>query len=105
MPIEQEASEKAQIKTAALKEKLAKGNVMTRKCVSEFKSGDAADQVFLVQKKAQASRLRGFAAIEEKLGIQYKAYDFRKHGEHADMLLGWKRKLGDITEVESSGNH
>jgi len=27
-----------------------------------------------------------------------KAYDFWKHGEYTDLLLGWKRKDGDVEE-------
>ncbi|BBO15736.1 hydroxylamine oxidoreductase-like protein [Candidatus Brocadia pituitae] len=51
---------------------------------------------WLIQVKAEASRLRRIKAIENKVGIQHKAYDFWKHGEYTDLLLGWKRKPGDV---------
>ncbi|MDG6025665.1 MAG: hydroxylamine oxidoreductase [Candidatus Brocadia sp.] len=51
---------------------------------------------WLIQVKAEASRLRRFKAIENQVGIQHKAYDFWKHGEYTDLLLGWKRKPGDV---------
>lgn len=60
---------------------------------------------WLIQVKAEASRLRRFAEIEKKLGIQHTAYDFWKHGEYTDLLLGWKRKPGDVAAVEESGHH
>lgn len=51
---------------------------------------------WLIQIKAEASRLRRMKAIENQVGIQHKAYDFWKHGEYTDLLLGWKRKPGDV---------
>ena len=51
---------------------------------------------WLVQIKGEASRLRRIKALEDKVGIQHKAYDFWKHGEYTDLLLGWKRKAGDV---------
>lgn len=51
---------------------------------------------WLVQTKAEASRLRRLKALEDQVGIQHKAYDFWKHGEYTDLLLGWKRKPGDV---------
>ncbi len=60
---------------------------------------------WLIQVKAEASRLRRFAEIEKKLGIQHTAYDFWKHGEYTDLLLGWKRKPGDVAEAEKSSHH
>lgn len=51
---------------------------------------------WLIQVKAEASRLRRIKAIENQVGIQHKAYDFWKHGEYTDLLLGWKRKPGDV---------
>ena len=45
-----------------------------------------------MQIKDEASKLKRFAEIEEKLGIKHTAYSFWKHGEYTDMLLGWKRK-------------
>ncbi len=51
---------------------------------------------WLIQVKAEASRLRRLKAIENQVGIQHKAYDFWKHGEYTDLLLGWKRKPGDV---------
>ncbi|MHC4268942.1 MAG: hypothetical protein ACYSTS_10785 [Planctomycetota bacterium] len=26
----------------------------------------------------------------------HKPYDFLKHGEYTDLLLGWKKKEGDV---------
>ncbi|MCQ4573633.1 MAG: hydroxylamine oxidoreductase [Candidatus Brocadiales bacterium] len=46
----------------------------------------------LTQIKAEASRLRRFAAIEKELGIEHQAENFWKHGEYTDLLLGWKIK-------------
>lgn len=54
---------------------------------------------WLIQIKAEASRLRRIKALEDKVGIQHKAYDFWKHGEYTDMLLGWKRKPGDVDKA------
>lgn len=51
-----------------------------------------AQDRWLVQIKDEASKLKRFAAIEEKLGIKHTAYPFWKHGEYTDMSLGWKRK-------------
>ena len=51
---------------------------------------------WLVQIKGEASRLRRIKALEDQVGIKHKAYDFWKHGEYTDMLLGWKRKAGDV---------
>jgi anaerobic hydroxylamine oxidoreductase precursor (EC 1.7.2.-) len=51
---------------------------------------------WLIQIKAEASRLRRIKALENQVGIQHKAYDFWKHGEYTDLLLGWKRKPGDV---------
>ena len=51
---------------------------------------------WLVQIKGEASRLRRIKALENHVGIQHKAYDFWKHGEYTDLLLGWKRKAGDV---------
>ncbi len=53
-----------------------------------------AQDRWLVQIKNEASNLRRLAEIEKKLGIQHSAYDFWKHGEYTDMLLGWKRVEG-----------
>ncbi|MCC7211378.1 MAG: hydroxylamine oxidoreductase [Candidatus Brocadia sp.] len=50
---------------------------------------------WLIQIKGEASRLRRIKALENQVGIQHKAYDFWKHGEYTDLLLGWKRKPGD----------
>lgn len=58
---------------------------------------------WLVQIKAEASRLRRLKALEDQVGIQHKAYDFWKHGEYTDLLLGWKRKPGDVDK--SACNH
>lgn len=54
---------------------------------------------WLVQIKNEASRLRRIKAIEDKVGIKHKAYDFWKHGEYTDLLLGWKRKEGDVDKT------
>ena len=51
---------------------------------------------WLIQIKGEASRLRRIKALENQVGIQHKAYDFWKHGEYTDLLLGWKRKPGDV---------
>ncbi|MDN3510269.1 MAG: multiheme c-type cytochrome [Candidatus Jettenia sp. CY-1] len=51
---------------------------------------------WLVQVKSEASRLRRLRALEDKVGIKHKAYDFWKHGEYTDLLLGWRRKPGDV---------
>ncbi len=51
-----------------------------------------AQDRWLVQIKDEASKLKRFAEIEEKLGIKHTAYPFWRHGEYTDMLLGWKRK-------------
>src|SRR3989337_1654967 len=51
-----------------------------------------AQDRWLIQIKDEASKLKRFAEIEEKLGIKHTAYSFWKHGEYTDMLLGWKRK-------------
>lgn len=37
-------------------------------------------------------------SLEKKVGIKHKAYDFWKHGEYTYLLLGWKRKEGDVKE-------
>lgn len=50
----------------------------------------------LVQIKGEASRLRRIKALEDNAGIKHKAYDFWKHGEYTDLLLGWRRKPGDV---------
>ncbi|MFQ5862185.1 MAG: multiheme c-type cytochrome [Candidatus Brocadiales bacterium] len=55
---------------------------------------------WLTQIKAEASRLRRFAAIESKLGITHEADEFWKHGEYTDLLLGWKIKEGKVTSGE-----
>lgn len=55
---------------------------------------------WLTQIKAEASRLRRFDELEKKVGIKHVAYDFWKHGEYTDLLVGWKRKEGDVTPVE-----
>ncbi|MEK6738703.1 MAG: multiheme c-type cytochrome, partial [Planctomycetota bacterium] len=54
---------------------------------------------WLIQIKAEASRLRRFKALEDKVGINHKAYEFWKHGEYTDLLLGWKRKPGDTDKA------
>jgi hydroxylamine dehydrogenase len=60
---------------------------------------------WLTQIKAEASRLRRFAELEKKVGIKHKPYDFWKHGEYTDLLLGWKRKEGDVAETGHPGHH
>ncbi len=55
---------------------------------------------WLVDIKGEASKLRRISALEKKVGIEHKAYDFWKHGEYTDLLLGWKRKEGDIEETK-----
>ncbi|OHB93710.1 MAG: hypothetical protein A3E19_04300 [Planctomycetes bacterium RIFCSPHIGHO2_12_FULL_52_36] len=60
---------------------------------------------WLTQIKAEASRLRRLAELEKKVGIKHKTYDFWKHGEYTDLLLGWKRKEGDIAESPHPGHH
>ncbi|MBI2470596.1 MAG: hydroxylamine oxidoreductase, partial [Planctomycetes bacterium] len=55
---------------------------------------------WLVQVKGEASRLRRIKALENQVGIKHKAYDFWKHGEYTDLLLGWKRKPGDADKAE-----
>ena len=47
---------------------------------------------------AEASKLRRFSELEKKVEIEHKAYEFWKHGEYTDLLLGWKRKEGDVKE-------
>lgn len=59
-----------------------------------------AQDRWLVQIKAEASKLRRLAAVEEKLGIKHTAYDFWKHGEYTDQYLGWKIKGGDKLHPE-----
>lgn len=54
---------------------------------------------WLIQVKAEASKLRRIRALEERVGIKHKAYDFWKHGEYTDLLLGWKRKPGDVDKA------
>ncbi|MEK6634812.1 MAG: multiheme c-type cytochrome [Planctomycetota bacterium] len=54
---------------------------------------------WLVQIKGEASKLRRIKALEDKVGIKHTAYDFWKHGEYTDMLLGWKRKPGDVDKA------
>ncbi len=51
-----------------------------------------AQDRWLLQIKDEASKLKRFAEIEEKLGIKHQAYSFWKHGEYTDLLLGWQRK-------------
>lgn len=51
---------------------------------------------WLVQVKSEASKLRRIKALEDRVGIKHKAYDFWKHGEYTDLLAGWKRKPGDV---------
>jgi hydroxylamine dehydrogenase len=51
-----------------------------------------AQDRWLLQIKDEASKLKRFAEIEEKVGIKHSAYSFWKHGEYTDLLLGWKRK-------------
>jgi len=51
-----------------------------------------AQDRWLIQIKDEASRLKRFAEIEEKIGIKHRAYSFWKRGEYTDLLLGWKRK-------------
>jgi hydroxylamine dehydrogenase len=53
---------------------------------------------WLIDIKGEASKLRRISTLEKKVGIDHKAYDFWKHGEYTDLLLGWKRKEGDIKE-------
>ncbi|MCF6157790.1 MAG: hydroxylamine oxidoreductase [wastewater metagenome] len=54
---------------------------------------------WLVKIKDEASRLRRMKALEDKVGIKHKAYDFWKHGEYTDLLLGWRRKPGDVDKT------
>ena len=51
-----------------------------------------AQDRWLIQIKDEASKLKRFAEIEKKIGIEHRAYSFWKHGEYTDLLLGWKRK-------------
>jgi hypothetical protein len=51
---------------------------------------------WLTQIKAEASRLKRFAALEKEVGITHKADKFWKHGEYIDLLLGWKIKEGKL---------
>ena len=53
-----------------------------------------AQDRWLVQIKAEASRLKRFAEIEKKLGIKHTAYTFWKQGEYTNLYLGWRRKGG-----------
>ncbi len=53
---------------------------------------------WLIDIKGEASKLRRISTLEERAGIKHKAYDFWKHGEYTDLLLGWKRKDGDVNE-------
>lgn len=62
---------------------------------------------WLVKIKAEASRLRRLKALEEHVGLKHKAYDFWKHGEYTDLLVGWKRKPGDVdpSACKHEGEH
>jgi hydroxylamine dehydrogenase len=51
-----------------------------------------AQDRWLIKIKAEASRLRRLAEVEERLGIRHMAYSFWGHGEYTDMYLGWRRK-------------
>ncbi len=57
-----------------------------------------AQDRWIVDIKGEASKLRRISTLEERAGIKHKAYDFWKHGEYTDLLLGWKRKDGDVNE-------
>lgn len=62
-----------------------------------YGTGGAFEQDrMLIQVKAEASRLKRFKALEQKVGIDFKAQEFWKHGEYTDLLAGWKRKEGDV---------
>lgn len=50
----------------------------------------------LVDIKDEASKLRRFARLEEKAGINHVPYDFWEHGEYTDLLMGKKRQDGDV---------
>jgi hydroxylamine dehydrogenase len=51
-----------------------------------------AQDRWLIMVKDEASKLKRFAEIEEKIGIKHRAYSFWGQGESTDLLLGWKRK-------------
>jgi len=53
---------------------------------------------WLVKIKSEASKLRRLNALEARVGIEHKAYNFWKHGEYTDLLVGWDRKPGDVDE-------
>ncbi|MBM4053433.1 MAG: hydroxylamine oxidoreductase [Planctomycetes bacterium] len=50
----------------------------------------------LIEVKTEAAKLRRFAAIEKKIGLEHKSEAFWQHGEYLDLLPGWKRKAGDV---------
>lgn len=50
----------------------------------------------MIEIKTEAAKLRRFAAIEKKIGLEHKSEAFWLHGEYSDLLPGWKRKPGDI---------
>ena len=50
----------------------------------------------LIEIKTEAAKLRRFAAIEKKIGLEHKSDGFWQHGEYLDLLPGWIRKPGDV---------
>ncbi|MDR4507350.1 MAG: hydroxylamine oxidoreductase [Candidatus Brocadiaceae bacterium] len=52
----------------------------------------------LVEIKTEAAKLRRFAAIEKKIGLEHKSEAFWQHGEYLDLLPGWIRKPGDVDQ-------
>jgi hydroxylamine dehydrogenase len=50
----------------------------------------------LIEIKTEAAKLRRFAAIEKKIGLEHKSEAFWQHGEYSDLLPGWRRKPGDV---------